>query len=359
MTANDETVRATYARGRGATHRVASRYDRLVRDLDAPEAEDLEERQVPTRILPETAKSIISTNSSPDVPFGRSINPYAGCEHGCIYCFARPTHSYRDFNPGIDFETRIVAKTNAAALLAKALSAPSYRPETIVLGANTDPYQPVERQLGITRAVLAVLADSRHPTGIITKSATVTRDLDLLTELARFDAVRVCISVTTLDPHLARVMEPRASAPARRLDAIRRLADAGVPVAVLASPMIPAINDGEIEAILEAAAAAGARQANTILIRLPWEVKPLFEGWLDTHFPDRKDKVLALIRDARGGRLYDSEWGTRMRGSGPYADLLFQRFRRAVRRHGLDGRAWDTSASHFRPPPGDQLDLGL
>lgn len=347
------------ARGRGATHKVRGRFEQITRILDAPEEEDLAERQIATQILNEMAKTIITTNSSPDVPFNQSVNPYSGCEHGCVYCFARPTHGYRDFNPGIDFETKIVAKVNAADLLRNELSRRGYRAETIVLGANTDPYQPAERRLELTRGVLAVLAECRHPTGIITKSALIVRDLDLLCELARWDAVRVCISVTTLDPALARIMEPRAATPARRLEAVKRLADAGVPVAVLASPMIPAINDSEIEAIVQAAAEAGAGQANTILVRLPWELKALFEGWLETHFPERKDKVLNLIRDARGGALYSAEWGTRMRGSGPYAELLFKRFDRAVRRYGLTRRSWDASSAHFRPPPGDQLSLGL
>lgn len=354
-----DRVDRVFARGRGATHIVGSRFEQTVRVLDSPEEDDLADRQIATQILTETAKSIISTNSSPDVPFNRSVNPYAGCEHGCIYCFARPTHGYRDFNPGLDFETKIVAKVNAADLLRNELSRRGYRAETIALGANTDPYQPAERRLELTRGVLAVLADCRHPTGIITKSALIVRDLDLLRELARWDAVRVCISITTLDSTLARTMEPRAASPVRRLEAVKRLTDAGIPVAVLASPMIPAINDGEVEAIVQAAAEAGAVQANTILVRLPWELKALFEGWLETHFPERKDKVLNLIRDARGGALYSAEWGKRMRGSGPYADLLFKRFERAVRRHGLTRRNWDASSAHFRPPPGNQLDLGL
>ncbi len=357
MTTN--TPRPLPVRGRGATHAVQSRFDRLERRQDTPFEEELAPRQVATQIIHEVAKSIISTNDSPDVPFNRSINPFAGCEHGCIYCFARPTHGYRGLNPGLDFETKIIAKDNAVDLLRSELEKPSYRPETIVLGANTDPYQPIERDLRLTRRILEVLTECRHPTGIVTKSGLIARDIDLLGELARFQAIHVCVSITTLDTKLSRIMEPRASAPERRLEAIRALAAAEVPVAVLVSPLIPAINDHEIEAVLEAAAAAGATAANSILVRLPWEVKELFEGWLDTHFSERKERVLDLIRQSRGGKLYDDNWGNRMRGDGPYAEMLFRRFEVARRRLGLDRRSWEASAAHFRRPSGGQLSLAL
>jgi len=346
-------------RGRGATHDVPSRFERLERPQEDRPEEEVAPGQVSTQIIHEVARSIISTNDSPDVPFNRSINPYAGCEHGCVYCYARPKHGYRGLNPGLDFETKIIAKDNAVDLLRQELEKPSYRPETIVLGANTDPYQPIEREQRLTRRILELLTECRHPTGIVTKSGLVLRDIDLLAELASFQAIHVCVSITSLDTRLSRIMEPRASAPERRLDAVRGLAAAGVPVAVLVSPLIPAINDHEIEAVLEAAAAAGATAANSILVRLPWEVKELFEGWLETHFPDRKERVLQLIRQSRGGKLYDANWGNRMRGGGPYADILFRRFEVARRRLGLDRRSWEASAAHFRRPSGGQLSLAL
>ena len=246
------TLKRLPVRGRGATHDVQSRFERLERLQDDPSEDEIVSRQVATQIIHEAARSIVSTNDSPDVPFNRSVNPYAGCEHGCVYCFARPTHGYRGLNPGLDFETKIIAKDNAAELLRSELEKPSYRPETIVLGANTDPYQPIERELRLTRRILEVLTECRHPTGIVTKGALVLRDIDLLAELARFQAIHVCVSITSLDTKLSRIMEPRASAPQRRLDTIRALAAAQVPVAVLVSPLIPAINDHEIEAILEA-----------------------------------------------------------------------------------------------------------
>ena len=353
------TLKRLPVRGRGATHDVQSRFERLERLQDDPSEDEIVSRQVATQIIHEAARSIVSTNDSPDVPFNRSVNPYAGCEHGCVYCFARPTHGYRGLNPGLDFETKIIAKDNAAELLRSELEKPSYRPETIVLGANTDPYQPIERELRLTRRILEVLTECRHPTGIVTKGALVLRDIDLLAELARFQAIHVCVSITSLDTKLSRIMEPRASAPQRRLDTIRALAAAQVPVAVLVSPLIPAINDHEIEAILEAAADAGATAANSILVRLPWEVKELFEGWLDTHFAERKERVLQLIRQSRGGKLYDANWGNRMRGEGPYAQMLFRRFEVARQRLGLDRRSWEASAAHFRRPSGGQLSLEL
>lgn len=349
------------ASGRGTAANPAGRFasERVVPVDDGWTPSDAPAPPIRTQLTPERSRSIITTNDSPDVPFSRSINPYKGCEHGCVYCFARPTHAYLDLSPGLDFESRIVYKPDAARLLERALRKPGYRPEPIALGANTDPYQPAERELRITRALLEVLAAYAHPVGVVTKSNLILRDTDLLADLARRGLAHALISITTLDRDLARRLEPRAPTPDRRLDAVRALAGAGVPVGVLVSPIIPAINDGEIEAILEAAAAAGARAAGTILVRLPHELKDLFEGWLDDHYPLRKPRVLARIRDARGGRLYDSRWGTRMRGVGPYADLLRRRFDVAARRLGLDRELPPLDAGQFRVPPraGDQLAL--
>lgn len=312
-----------------------------------------------TVVTAERSRTILTRNQSPDVPFDVSINPYKGCEHGCVYCFARPTHAYLDLSPGLDFETKITSKPDGPGLLRAAFRKRGYRPEPIALGANTDAYQPVERELGITRRLLEVFAEFRHPLSIITKSRLVLRDLDLLADLARDDLVHVMVSVTTLDPELARRMEPRAATPARRLEAIRALSDAGIPVGVLCSPIIPALNDAELERILEAVHAAGARAAGYIAIRLPLELKELFEGWLDEHYPLRKTHVLSRIRDMRGGVLYTSEWGTRMRGSGPYAELLSRRFDVAAARLGLDRRLPPLRTDHFSvpPQPGDQLQL--
>lgn len=316
-----------------------------------------------TTLRPERTRSIIARNDSPDVPFDASVNPYKGCEHGCVYCFARPTHAYLDLSPGLDFESQIVWKPEAAARLRAAFARASYQPEVIALGANTDPYQPVERTLGLSRQLLEVFLEHRHPVSIVTKSNLVLRDLDLLTELARLDLAAVFVSVTTLDPGLARRMEPRAPTPERRLAAIGALHEAGVPVGVLASPIIPAINDHEIERILEAARVAGASYAGTILVRLPHELKELFEGWLATHYPDRKDHVLSLIRQARGGQLYDATFGARMRGVGPYAELLQRRFRLARDRLGFLDRTIPLRTDLFRrpaptaAPASPQLDL--
>jgi DNA repair photolyase len=358
--------------GRGATSNPAPRFlahatlafDDGWGSLDGPDATSgPAPPRLATTLRPEKTRSIIARNDSPDVPFDASVNPYKGCEHGCIYCFARPSHAYLDLSPGLDFESQIVWKPEAALRLRAALSRPSYRPEVIALGANTDPYQPVERTLGLTRQLLEVFLEHRHPVSIVTKSNLVLRDLDLLAELARLDLATVFISVTTLDPGLSRRMEPRAPTPERRLSAIASLHEAGVPVGVLASPIIPAINDHEIERILEAARGAGAAYAGTILVRLPYELKELFEGWLATHFPDRKEHVLHLIREARGGQLYDATFGDRMRGAGPYADLLQRRFRLARERLGFLDRTVPLRTDLFcrpapvEPPPSPQLDL--
>jgi len=303
-----------------------------------------------TEIRTERARTILSTNTSPDVPFERSLNPYRGCEHGCIYCYARPTHAYLDLSPGLDFETKIVAKQNAPEVLERTLRRRGYEPKPIALGANTDPYQPAERTLGITRRVLEVLDAFGHPVTVVTKSTLVLRDRDVLGRLARRDLAHVLVSLTTLDGDLAHRLEPRAAAPRRRLAVLERLAQAGIPVGVLVSPVIPAVNDGEIEALCTAAKQAGARAAGMILLRLPREVAGLFEDWLDTHLPARKERVLSLLRQARGGRLDDPRFGHRMRGGGPYATLLRDRFRTVRRRLGLARDLPPLSTAHFAPP---------
>ena len=303
-----------------------------------------------TQVIDEQARSILSRNDSPDVGFDLSINPYRGCEHGCIYCFARPTHSYLDLSPGIDFETRIVAKVNAAALLREALARPGYQPKMLNLGSVTDAYQPVERRLRITRAVVEVLAEHRHAFSVITKSALVERDLDLIAPMAQQRLAAVYMSLTTLDPALARIMEPRAAAPHRRLRCIETLARAGVPVGVSVSPVIPFLNEPELERIVEAAAAAGASRAFSIVLRLPWEVNPLFQQWLQQHFPDRAERVMARVREMRGGRDNDPRFGSRMRGQGVWAELLRQRFDKVCARLRLNRERIDLDLSAFRPP---------
>lgn len=312
-----------------------------------------------TTVTPEVTRTIITRNDSPDIPFDRSINPYKGCEHGCVYCFARATHAYLGLSPGLDFETRIFSKPQAPERLREELRTPRYRCEVMALGANTDPYQPVERRLGITRAILQVLAEHRHPVCIVTKSALVLRDLDILAPMAEEGLAAVMLSVTTLDPELARRMEPRAASPSRRLETIRALTAAGIPAGVLASPMIPGLNDHELESILEACAGAGATTAGYILIRLPLELKEIFTEWLEANYPLRKDRVLNLIRETRGGELYASGFGTRMRGEGPYAELLRRRFETARHRLRLDlrGSGLDTSKFRVPPRPGDQPSL--
>lgn len=292
---------------------------------------------VPTRLQADKSRSVITYNQSPDVPFDRSINPYRGCEHGCVYCFARPTHAYLDCSPGLDFETRIFYKPHAAELLQKELCKKSYRCQPIALGVNTDAYQPLERKLGITRTLLNVLSDYQHPVGIITKSALVERDIDILADMATRQLVHVTVSITTLDKQLARTLEPRAAAPRRRLETVARLAEAGIPVGVLVAPVIPFLNDSDIETILEQVREAGALTAGYTMIRLPLEVKELFRAWLDRHMPDRAEHVMNRIRDLRGGRDNDSTFGRRMTGTGVFADLIRQRFDTAVRRLAFPG----------------------
>ena len=311
-----------------------------------------------TTVTWEQAKSLINTNQSPDIPFEQSVNPFRGCEHGCIYCYARPAHAYVDLSPGLDFESRLFAKADAAALLRRELSAASYRCSPIALGGNTDVYQPIERRLRVTREILEVLAAANHPVTIVTKSALVARDLDLLAPMAAPGLTQVFLSVTTLDNTLSRLMEPRAAAPRRRLETIARLAEAGVPVGVMFAPVIPALNDHELEAVLARAAEVGARYAGYVVLRLPREVNPLFQAWLEEHYPLRAARILARVRDLRGGKDYDATFGERLTGTGTFAQLVRARFQRACREHGLNRSDHRLDTSQFLPPRLDgQLDL--
>ncbi len=347
-------------RGRGALSSATGRFELLARFAE-DDGWDLPDDLPPlaTQITHEHAKTIITRNESPDISFDRSINPYRGCEHGCVYCFARPTHAFLGLSPGLDFETRLFSKPNAASLLERELSAPGYEPKTIAIGTNTDPYQPIERKEKVMRQVLEVLARTQHPVGIVTKSALVLRDLDLLAPMAEKGLVKVALSVTTLDPGLARKMEPRASTPARRLDAIRRLTEANVPTVVMVAPIIPGLNDAEIEAILTRAHAMGAREAGYVMLRLPLEVRDLFTEWLAVHYPDKLKHVLALMRGARGGKLYDASFGARMTGSGPYAWMIGRRFEAAAARLGFAKQRLPLRTDLFEPPlrRGKQLEL--
>ncbi len=311
--------------------------------------DDDEAPSLATEVRLEDCKSALCSNDSPDLPFERSLNPYRGCEHGCIYCFARPTHSYLGLSPGLDFETRLIAKGNIAAVLRRELAAPGFRPRGLVIGAATDCYQPIERQLRLTRAVIEVLAEAQHPFSIITKSSAVERDLDLLAPLAARGLVSVNVTITTLDAELARKLEPRAASPARRLRTLRTLADAGVPTGVSVAPQIPFINT-DMEQVLAAAHDVGARHGFYTVLRLPWEVAPLFQQWLAVHYPDRAERVMARVRDMRGGRDYDSRFGTRMRGEGTWAELLSQRFARACARLGMNRARDGLRLDQFRPP---------
>jgi DNA repair photolyase len=347
-------------RGRGTASNTSGRYEPLARVAFDDGWQGLE--QLPpfkTTVTIDATRKIIARNDSPDLSFDRSINPYRGCEHGCVYCFARPTHAYLGLSPGLDFESKLFMKPNAPELLERELSAPDYSPKTIAIGTNTDPYQPIERRYQIMRRILEVLDRAGHPVGIVTKSALVLRDLDILTRMAKRDLVKVAISVTTLDPKLARVMEPRASTPPRRLDALRELVKAGVPASALVAPVIPAINDAEIERILEAIAETGVRHAGYVLLRLPLELKDLFREWLIENFPDRYRHVINLIRETRGGKDYDSRWGKRMTGSGPIAWMIGRRFEVACERLGFNLTSVKTTTEHFRPPrpSTEQLDL--
>ncbi|MEQ8815010.1 MAG: PA0069 family radical SAM protein [Thalassobaculum sp.] len=324
-----------------------------------PEPDDPGEPKLRTTVAIDASRTVIARNQSPDVPFDRSINPYRGCEHGCIYCFARPTHAFLGLSPGLDFETRLLAKPDAPALLRKELARRGYECDTIAMGTNTDPYQPFEREMKITRGILEVLAEHDHPVMIVTKSDLIVRDLDILAPMAARGLAKVGLSVTSLDGDLARRIEPRAPRPDKRLAAIRACAAAGVPTSVLVAPVIPAVNDHEIEPILEAAAAAGAQSATWVLLRLPLEIAGLVEEFLRTHFPDRADRVLSLVRQTRGGALYRAEWGKRMSGEGPYAQMIGQRFRNACGRLGLARRTAGLDTTRFRAPQAPRAQLSL
>ena len=354
----------TVHKGRGATFNPKVRFES--RELDPFDdgwgsLEQIAEEAPPprTEVFADTSRSVIARNQSPDIPFDRSINPYRGCEHGCIYCYARPSHAYLGLSPGLDFETKLFVKHDAAALLERELAAPGYRCAPIALGPNTDPYQPLERRLQITRSVLEVLARCRHPVTIVTKSAAILRDVDLLAPMAADRLAMVFVSVTSLDPELARKLEPRAAAPHRRLQVIEQLSAAGIPVGAMVAPIIPGLTDHQLEAILAAVARAGARQASYVLLRLPYEIKDLFEGWLHAHAPLRASHVLALVRACRGGRLNDPAFGRRMRGEGAYAQLISRRFAVARRKHGLEPIERTLRTDLFEPPAGDQRQLRL
>ena len=392
----DTTIRRDALRGRGALSNAVGRYERQTRTLlddgwdrstgqpsvakapgrataknvvpaafmddgrdDGWRADDNAPPPIRTEVVLDATRSIIARNKSPDISFDQSINPYRGCEHGCIYCFARPTHAYLGLSPGVDFESRLFAKPDAARLLAKELSAPGYVPRVIAMGTNTDPYQPLEKQMRITRSILEVLRDFRHPVAIVTKSPLILRDLDILSEMAAMGLAKAALSITTLDRKLARAMEPRAGTPSRRLQAIQGLADAGVPAGVMFAPAIPALNDHEMEAVLSAAAGHGARSAGYVLLRLPLEIKDLFREWLETNAPGRARHVMTLVRQMRGGKDYDAAWNTRMKGTGPYAEMMARRFHMAVRKQGLNRPAPPLAIHSFRRPAriGDQLAL--
>lgn len=347
----DDEVPLPQHNGRGALSNASSRFDdeKKIRTTDGWDVED-ELPPLRTTLTRDATRTILARNTSPDVPFDRSINPYRGCEHGCIYCFARPTHAYLGLSPGLDFETRILFKPEAARLLVSELASPKYRCDVVAMGTNTDPYQPVERDLKITRSILKVLSEFNNPVGIVTKNQLITRDIDILADMAKRNLAEVFLSVTTLDKKLARDMEPRASAPHRRLEAIRALSAAGIPTGVMTAPMIPGLNDHEMEAILEAAAEAGATCAGFTVLRLPLEIKELFDEWLRANRPDRAEKVLSLVRQLRGGALYQAEFGVRMKGEGPIAQLLSARFQAAVKRLGLNRIRYRLDTMRFAVP---------
>jgi DNA repair photolyase len=347
-------------RGRGAQSNASGRYEPLARIAFDDGWRSLDELPpFKTQVTVDSTRKIITRNQSPDIGFDRSINPYRGCEHGCVYCFARPTHAYLGLSPGLDFESKLFVKPEAAALLEKELAHPKYEPKVIAIGTNTDPYQPIERRYKVMRQILEVLDKCSHPVGIVTKSALVLRDLDILARMAERNLVKVALSVTTLDPELARTMEPRAATPMRRLETLRRLSQAGVRTTVMVAPVISAINDMDIERILEAASMAGVKEAGYVLLRLPLEVRDLFHEWVRSNFPERADKVINIIRETQGGKDYDSKWFTRGRGTGPYAWLIGRRFQAACERLGINERRYDLDVSRFTPPRpnSDQLQL--
>ncbi len=358
-----DSLRATAPnKGRGTFWAVEQRFAQQVHEAFDDGWGSLDQRateaRLPpaTRIIEERARSIISSNDSPDISFDLSINPYRGCEHGCVYCFARPTHSYLDLSPGLDFETRIVAKINAAERLRETFASRAYRPLLLNLGSATDAYQPVERRLRITRSVIEVLSECGHPFSLITKSSGVERDLDLIAPMAERGLAAVYVSVTSLDPVLSRILEPRAASPERRLRTISTLARAGVPVGVSVSPIIPFINEPELERVLEAAAGAGATRAFGVVLRLPWEVNPIFQQWLEQHFPDRAARVMARVREMHGGRDYDARFGMRLKGEGVWAQLLAQRFQKTATRFGLLRQRVELDLTQFKRPLKSRLD---
>ncbi len=348
-------------RGRGAVSNASGRFESQTAETfdDGWTGDDATPAPLRTTMTAERARTIITRNDSPDIGFDRSINPYRGCEHGCIYCYARPAHAYMGLSPGLDFESKLFFKPEAARLLERELSRPTYAPGVIHIGGNTDPYQPIERRLRVTRQVLETLARFRHPFSIITKSALIERDLDILGPMGAAGLARAAVSITTLDRKLARVMEPRAATPERRLSAVRALSAAGVPTVVMFAPVIPGLNDAELEAVLQSAAEAGAVGAGYVALRLPLEIRDLFREWLAANRPDRAERVMSLIRQMRGGRDYDPQWGKRMKGEGPIADLIARRFKIARRRFGLDRPLPPLDVSRFRvaPKAGDQMEL--
>ncbi len=359
-TAPESAVDEGRRRGRGARSNHSGRFEterRMTFDDGWESLGDLEAFR--TEVYEEPARSIITTNKSPDISFDQSINPYRGCEHGCTYCYARPTHCYLGHSAGLDFETKLYAKTNAAELLEKELASKGYTPKVIALGTNTDPYQPIERERRITRQILEVLERANHPVGIVTKSALVLRDVDILSRMAVRGLAKVALSVTTLDRRIARAMEPRAATPPKRLEAIRGLAEAGVPAAVMVAPVVPGLTDSEIEGILEAASEAGATEAGYVLLRLPLEIKDIFREWLASEFPDRADRVINLLRSMHGGQDYVAEFGTRQKGNGPYADQIALRFRLTLKRLGLNQRRQPLRVDLFSRPvaKGQQMPL--
>src|SRR5437762_2954891 len=344
----DPSVGKDRRRGRGTLSNASGRYEPIARIAFDDGWQSLEELPpFKTTVQVDATRKIITRNESPDIGFDRSINPYRGCEHGCVYCFARPTHAYLGLSPGLDFESKLFVKPEAPALLERELSAPNYEPRTIAIGTNTDPYQPIERKYQVMRGILEVLERAGHPVGIVTKSALILRDLDILTRLAERNLVKVALSVTTLDAKLARTTEPRAATPGRRLEALRQMSAAGIPTSVMVAPVIPAINDADIERILDAAAMAGVKGAGYVLLRLPLEVRDLFVEWLEANYPDRAKHVMKLIRDMRGGKDYDSTWGKRMTGAGPYAWMIGRRFETACDKFGLNQHKVTLTTEHF------------
>ncbi len=353
-------VAAERRRGRGARSNHTGRFERDQREAFDDGWEGLADLDAfKTEVREEPARTIITRNDSPDISFDRSINPYRGCEHGCVYCYARPTHCFLGHSAGLDFETKLYAKTDAAKLLERELAHPRYRPDTIALGTNTDPYQPIERERKITRSILEVLERTSHPVGIVTKSAMIVRDIDILQRMAARGLAKVALSVTTLDRHIARAMEPRAATPGKRLEAVRSLSEAGIPTAVMVAPIVPGLTDPEIERILAAAREAGAAEAGYVMLRLPLELKELFREWLATEFPDRADRVIHLLQSMHAGRDYVAEFGVRQRGRGPYAEQIALRFRLAAKRLGLNQRRHALRADLFQPPvlAGQQMRL--